>query len=234
VRRRPGCRCGGVWFAPGNAGSGNCEDVYCATVSGPLVSGSTGGSECESNPNANPAAQPARGHAERPDLDNQTRERTRPPGRTYQAGRRALCQALPGQREIRARPHRGRWAPASSGGGRPVRPHGRAVGWPRPVRTSSSRARVSLTRSLCSPGWSPARREADDVGRCGAAGAAAVSRIGREVERISPDGRVVPPVPQLPVPQLRSAPAVPVLPRRGTGRSPGSRSMRLGEAVCQS
>jgi hypothetical protein len=61
VRRRPGCRCGGVWFAPGNAGSGNCEDVYCATVSGPLVSGSTGGSECESNPNANPAAQPAHG-----------------------------------------------------------------------------------------------------------------------------------------------------------------------------
>ena len=44
VRRRPGCRCGGVWFAPGNAGSGNREDVYCATVSGPLVSGSTGGS----------------------------------------------------------------------------------------------------------------------------------------------------------------------------------------------
>ena len=32
----------------------------------------------------------------------------------------------------------------------------------------------------------------------------------------------------------RSAPAVPVLPRQGTGRPPGSRWMRLGEVVCQS
>ena len=86
-----------------------------------------------------------------------------------------------------------------------------------------------------SPRAVTAGREADEVGRV---------RFSRcccsqphplgKVKRISPGGRVVPPVPQLPVPQLRSATAVPVLPRRGTGRPPGSRSMRLGEAVCQS
>jgi hypothetical protein len=41
---------------------------------------------------------------------------SRRPSLAHIAGRSALCQALPGQREIRARPHRGRWAPASSGG----------------------------------------------------------------------------------------------------------------------
>ncbi len=40
----PGAAAAGSGSLPGNADSGNCEDVYCATVSGPLVSGSTGGS----------------------------------------------------------------------------------------------------------------------------------------------------------------------------------------------
>jgi hypothetical protein len=43
--RRPRCRVGGVWSAPGNGGSGNREDVYRATVSGPLVPTRTSRSE---------------------------------------------------------------------------------------------------------------------------------------------------------------------------------------------
>ena len=43
-------------------------------------------------------------------------------------------------------------------------------------------------------------------------------------------GRVVPRYLSWP----RSVPAVPVLLRRGTGRPPGLRWMRLGEVVCQS
>ena len=137
---------------------------------------------------------------------------------------------FPGQREIRARPHRGRWAPASSGGaaGRSS-PHGRAAGWPRPARTSSSRARVSLTRALCSPGGNrPAGRRMTWTAAVQPMlqSAASAGESQKDQPERARGSRYLS--------WSRSAPAVPVLPRQETGRPPGSRWMRLGEVVCQS